>query len=121
MEVRDAHGQCASVCTASRLPAARLPEISRLGVGLWSCCQHVALAVLRTQQAACTSCPLALPHAVFFRVHSCGQLEYMGTSEHPSPEYVGFEEACAAERPVSPGYVTFEKKVIKWGSGQPYP
>lgn len=81
--------------------------------GFWNCCQHVAPAVLRTQQAACTIRPLALPRAVFFRVHSCGQLEYIGTSQHPAPEYVALEEACAAERPVSPGYVTFEKKVIK--------
>jgi hypothetical protein len=50
---------------------------------------------------------------VFFRVHSCGQLEYLGTSEHPSSDFVEFEEASSAERPVSPGYVAYEKKV-RW-------
>lgn len=48
--------------------------------------------------------------AAFFRVHSCGQLEYLGTQRHPSPDFLDFADtgaAAAAFRPVSPGYVLY--------------
>ncbi|KAL4427965.1 hypothetical protein ABPG75_002054 [Micractinium tetrahymenae] len=45
----------------------------------------------------------------FFRMHSCGQLEYLGTARHPSPDYLDFpdDSSAAAERHVSPGYVHY--------------
>ncbi|PSC69783.1 inner membrane protease subunit 2 [Micractinium conductrix] len=55
----------------------------------------------------------------FFRVHSTGQLEYLGTTRHPSPDWLGFAEegaAAAAERPVSPGYVEYSAQEAEEGS-----
>ena len=55
------------------------------------------------------------PHssAAFFRVHSSGQLEYLGTSHHPSPAWLTFPEDSggeAVERHVSPGYVLYQEQ-----------
>lgn len=49
------------------------------------------------------------PSAAFFRVHSCGQLEYLGTAAHPSPGHLDFPggTSTAAGRPISPGYVHY--------------
>jgi hypothetical protein len=46
-------------------------------------------------------------------VHSSGQLEYLGTSHHPSPAWLNFPEDSGGEpveRHVSPGYVLYQEQ-----------
>jgi ribosomal protein L32 len=46
-------------------------------------------------------------------VHSCGQLEYLGTNHHPSPAWLNFPENSggeAVQRHVSPGYVFYQEQ-----------